>query len=36
MISFWDRERRIKSFVRGQVDSAVRLWAGSHPDLGGR
>jgi hypothetical protein len=32
-ISFWVRERRIKSFVAGQVMAFVRGCGESHPDL---
>ncbi len=33
--SFWVRERRIKSFVAGQVMVFVRDWVESHPVLWG-
>lgn len=34
-MSFWERERRIRSFVAGQVGALVRGWGESHPDLWG-
>ena len=33
MISFWASERRIRSFVAGQLMAFVRGWGESQPDL---